>query len=84
MNIAQSFSAAEGTEYVNDLWFSPVWFAAIAGVVALSLLALLWSFRNTLALDPHTEHHTGDDGTAAGQYSSDGGPGPIKGQASQH
>lgn len=76
--------AAEGGEHVNELLFAPVWFAVMAGVVALSLLGLLWSFRNTLALDPHAEHHNGDDGTAAGEYVRDGGPGPIKGQASQH
>ncbi len=84
MITALSFFAAEGEEHVNELLFEPVWFAVIAAGVALGLLALLWSFRNTLALDPHVEHHDGDDGTAKGQHASDGGPGPIKGQASQH
>lgn len=84
MNIALSFFGAQSEEHANELLLAPVWFAVIAGVIALSLLALLWSFRNTLALDPHVEQHNDEDGTAAGQYGSDGGPGPIKGQASQH
>ena len=84
MNTVLFFFAAEGEEHANELLFAPVWFAVIAGVIALSLLALLWSFRNTLALDPHVEHDNDEDGTAAGQHGSDGGPGPIKGQASQH
>ncbi|MGB3828903.1 MAG: hypothetical protein WA962_09015 [Ornithinimicrobium sp.] len=77
-------SAAEGEHSVNELWFEPIWFGVIAALVFAGLLALLWGFRNTLALDPHVDHDGDDDGTAQGQHSADGGPGPIKGQASQH
>ena len=77
-------AAAEGESHVNELWFEPIWFGVIAAVAFAGLLALLWSFRNTLALDPHTDHDDADDGTAHGQHDADGGPGPIKGQASQH
>lgn len=38
---------------VNELPFEPIWFGVIAMVAFLALLGLLWSFRNTLALDPH-------------------------------
>ncbi len=76
---------AEGEhEAVNELMFQPIWFGVITLVVFAALLALLWSFRNTLALDPHTEHQERDPDTADGQYSADGGPGPISGQASKH
>ncbi len=77
-------AAAEGESHVNELWFEPIWFGVIAALAFAGLLALLWSFRNTLALDPHTDHDNADDGTAHGQHDADGGPGPIKGQASQH
>ncbi|MGB7448392.1 MAG: hypothetical protein WA892_04610 [Ornithinimicrobium sp.] len=73
---------AEG-EQTNELVFEPIWFGVIAMGCFLALLALLWMFRNTLALDPHTEH-SDDSDTAKGQHTADGGPGPIQGQASQH
>ena len=47
-------SAAEGGHHiVNELPFPPFMFGVIALVVFLALLGLLYSFRNTLALDPH-------------------------------
>ena len=47
-------SAAEGGHHiVNELPFPPVMFGVIAMVLFLALLGLLYSFRNTLALDPH-------------------------------
>jgi len=70
-------------EHANELLFEPIWFGVMAAGAFLALLALLWFFRNTLALDPHTDH-SDDSGTAQGQHSSDGGPGPVQGQASQH
>ncbi len=84
MTSALLISAAEGEQHANELLFDPIWFGVITIGAFLGLLALLWSFRNTLALDPHTDHDNAADGTAAGQYSPDGGPGPIDGQASQH
>jgi hypothetical protein len=60
------FAAAEGEAHHNELIFDPVWFGVIAFGVLMALLALLWSFRNTLALDPHTEHEeTGTDVSAS-------------------
>lgn len=84
MTSAFFVSAAEVEHHANELWFDPIWFGVLTVAAFLGLLALLWSFRNTLALDPHTDHDHADDGTAAGRYSPDGGPGPIDGQASQH
>lgn len=79
------FASTEGEHHaVNELLFEPIWFGVITAVIFLALLAFLWSFRNTLALDPHTEHEESDPDTAAGQYRPDGGPGPISGQASKH
>ncbi|CAN5489396.1 hypothetical protein BH23ACT6_BH23ACT6_18070 [soil metagenome] len=76
---------AEGEhQAVNELLFEPIWFGVITAILFLAMLAFLWSFRNTLALDPHSEHDEQDPDTAQGQHSSDGGPGPIKGQASKH
>lgn len=51
---------------VTELPLEPVWFGVIALGVFLALLGLLWSFRNTLALDP-SEHHHDDlsDGSAS-------------------
>lgn len=58
-------SAEEGGHHpvVNELLFAPIWFGVIALAVFAVLLALLWSFRNTLALDPH--------GVAAGRRDPD-------------
>ncbi|MDO5739757.1 MAG: hypothetical protein Q4P07_06370 [Ornithinimicrobium sp.] len=48
-------TAAEGGHHpvVNELPFAPIWFGVIALGSLLALLGLLWSFRNTLALEPH-------------------------------
>ncbi|MGB5952215.1 MAG: hypothetical protein WBG57_06810 [Ornithinimicrobium sp.] len=76
---------SEGEHHVvNELLFEPIWFGVITAVVFVALLAFLWSFRNTLALDPHTEHDEANPDTAAGQYKADGGSEPITGQASKH
>lgn len=48
-------SAEEG-HAGTELPFEPVWFGVIAVACFVALLGLLWSFRNTLALDP-AEHH---------------------------
>lgn len=40
---------------------SPIWYGVITFVIALALLALLWSFRNTLALDPVAHDHGDHD-----------------------
>ncbi|MFX0537645.1 hypothetical protein ACQBAT_09730 [Ornithinimicrobium sp. Y1847] len=46
--------AAEGGHpVVNELPFAPIWFGVIALTALMGLLAVLWAFRNTLALDPH-------------------------------
>ena len=58
------FTAAEG-EALNELVFEPIWFGVIAMAVFLGLLALLWSFRNTLALDPHSDDEAGTDVSAS-------------------
>lgn len=65
-------SGGEGAHHpvVNELPFQPVWFGVIAMAAFLGLLALLWAFRNTLALDPHgvAEGHSDPDsgrGTSA-------------------
>lgn len=58
-------SAEEGGHHpvVNELIFEPIWFGVIALSTFALLLALLWAFRNTLALDPHgiAEGHTDPD-----------------------
>ena len=56
-----------GHSVVNELPFEPIWFGVIAMVAFLGLLALLFSFRNTLALDPH--------GVGEGQHDPDAGRG---------
>ena len=67
--LTQVRAAAEegGHEVVNELLFEPIWFGVIAMVAFLALLATLWSFRNTLALDPH--------GVAEGHVDPDSGRG---------
>lgn len=59
-----------GHHVVNELPFPAVWFGVIALTAFLALLGLLWSFRNTLALDPvaHEAHGTAgvDDAHRAG------------------
>jgi hypothetical protein len=51
------FASGEAGHAVHELPLQPVWFGVIAFVVFLGLLGLLWSFRNTLALDPVEHHH---------------------------
>ncbi|GAA1144681.1 hypothetical protein GCM10009583_13320 [Ornithinicoccus hortensis] len=63
-------SGEAGHHVVNELPLEPVMFGVIAIIVFLALLGLLWSFRNTLALDP-VEHHSdapGQDGSAGSQH----------------
>ena len=49
-----SLIAAEGGHaIVNDLPFEPIMFGVIALALFLAALGVLWSFRNSLALDPH-------------------------------
>jgi uncharacterized membrane protein (GlpM family) len=45
--------AAGGHPIVNETPFPPIIFGVISMVAFLVLLGALWSFRNTLALDPH-------------------------------
>lgn len=56
-------SAAEegGHHIVNELPFPPIMFGVIAMLAFLLLLGLLYSFRNTLALDPHGVAEGNDD-----------------------
>lgn len=52
--LSQILVAAEGEHHiVNELLFAPIWFGVLALAIFLVLLAALWMFRNTLALDPH-------------------------------
>ncbi len=61
---ALAASAAEGGHHVvNELLFAPIWFGVLALAIFFVLLAALWFFRNTLALDPH--------GVAAGRQDPD-------------
>lgn len=58
--------AAEAGHHVKELPFAAIWYGVITLVIALLLLGLLWSFRNTLALDPVEHHHDDlDRGTDA-------------------
>ncbi|WP_131105133.1 hypothetical protein [Ornithinimicrobium sufpigmenti] len=57
------FAAEGGHAIVNQLPFPPIMFGVIALVLFLAALGLLWSFRNSLALDPH--------GLAEGQHDPD-------------
>lgn len=69
MTSALTLLAADegGHHIVNELPFPAIWFGVIALVAFLALLGLLYSFRNTLALDPHgvAEGHADPD-TARG------------------
>ncbi|MFK5583729.1 MULTISPECIES: hypothetical protein [unclassified Serinicoccus] len=62
-------TAAEdgGHHIVNELPFPPIMFGVFALIAFLGLLGLLYSFRNTLALDPH--------GVAEGAHDPDTGRG---------
>lgn len=63
-------SGEAGHHVVNELPFEPMYFGVIALIVFLGLLALLWSFRNTLLLDP-VEHHSDapeQDGSAGSHH----------------
>ncbi|OLT40975.1 hypothetical protein BJF86_03935 [Serinicoccus sp. CNJ-927] len=68
MTPAQFFVAAAeegGHHIVNELPFPPIMFGVFAMLAFLLLLAFLWAFRNTLALDPH--------GVADGKHDPDMG-----------
>ena len=56
--------AAEAGHQVKEMPMSPIWYGVITFVIALALLALLWSFRNTRALDPVAHDHGGHDADA--------------------
>jgi hypothetical protein len=71
------------TEHANELLFEPIWFGVMAAGAFVLLLAMLWAFRHTLALDPHTEESDAG-GTAQGRGPADGHGGSVQGQASQH
>lgn len=47
---------------------SPIWYGVITLAIAFVLLGILWSFRNTLSLDPvaHDPEDSDDTGPAAG------------------
>ncbi|HKJ12002.1 MAG TPA: hypothetical protein VJ976_06385 [Ornithinimicrobium sp.] len=79
--MSESEGGEHVTEHANELLFEPIWFGVISAVVFLVLLAMLWTFRHTLALDPHTEESASPE-AAHGQRSSDGTS--AQGQASQH
>jgi len=61
------FQAAEAGHVGPDLPFNPFWYGVITMVIALALLGLLWSFRNTLALDPVEHHHDDVDTSGTGR-----------------
>ncbi len=62
MTSAMLATAAEGAEAGVDLPLSPLAFGLLALLSFLALLGLLWSFRNTLALDPSALKHHDDLG----------------------
>ncbi|MBA2696663.1 MAG: hypothetical protein ACR2FV_12090 [Ornithinimicrobium sp.] len=66
-------NAEGGGHAAADVLFEPIWIGVIAMVIFLALLALLWSFRNTLALDPH---HS--SGTEADEVDPDSGRGSSR------
>lgn len=69
--------AAEAGHAGPDLPFAPIYYGVITAVIALALLGLLWSFRNTLMLDP-VEHHDEDGAGTPGPTA------PESGQGSHH
>jgi hypothetical protein len=64
------FQSAEAGHVGLDLPFNPFWYGVITLTIAVALLGLLWSFRNTLALDPVDHHH--DDVDTAGTHRATG------------
>ncbi len=66
--------AEEEVHVVNELIFEPIWFGVITVAIFLAMLAFLWSFRNTLALDPHTHDDDDDHTPGGGSASADGRP----------
>lgn len=56
--------AVESGHHGKELPFDPIWYGVITLAIGLILLGLLWSFRNSLALDP-VEHHHDDLGDKA-------------------
>lgn len=63
------FTSTEGNVHeVNEVLFEPFWFGVIALGAFAALLVLLWTFRNTLALDPVPhDHPAGHDPVVDGQ-----------------
>ena len=55
------FRSTESGHALTELPLEPVWYGVIALGAFLALLALLWSFRNTLQLD-RAEHDDTDPG----------------------
>lgn len=50
-------SSDAGHHVVNELPLEPIMFGVITLATFLVLLGVLWSFRNTLLLDPVEHHH---------------------------
>lgn len=71
--------AAEATSAGPELPFAPIYYGVITMGIGLALLALLWSFRNTLLQDP-VEHH-GEEGADA---ADSGSTAPQRQQGSYH
>lgn len=67
--------AAETAHHGMELPFNPFYYGLITFTIGLALLALLWSFRNTLSLDPvahegdHAQNHD-ESGRADGTTGS--------------
>ncbi len=76
LSLATRFGTAEGeTHALRELIFEPYWFGVLALGAFIALLAVLWSFRNTLALDPHP---AADTSTDAGEANPDSGRGSSR------
>ncbi len=69
---------SDSEEHANELLFEPMFFGVITLVVMMGLLALLWGFRNTLALDPVAHGHHATSGSDAGAGSPDSGRGSSR------
>ncbi|MBA2695879.1 MAG: hypothetical protein H0U62_08570 [Actinobacteria bacterium] len=76
LSLTTLFGTAEGeTHVLRELIFEPYWFGILALGAFVALLALLWSFRNTLALDPHPASEADTD---AGKADPDSGRGSSR------
>lgn len=64
-------SAGSGHGVVNELPMEPLWYGVLALIAFLVLLGILWSFRNTLALDPleHDDSRSQSQSHGAGMAS---------------